>query len=300
MWGQLLPTMIDDVACEAFAGLGLQVLVTANNKRLVQSAVSNFTALPSAINGGVEGGIGLTPQTHYNLDHRPGTICQLWVAGTGNRARVKLEEGFAFRARQALMTTPTVAVFNALDAEPKFDISASIGQYGDGFETLVEQYNRKLISIPLMMGHDFLIEREIAYKEGVMGGFLWLFCDSLDHALAIGQKAVEAARERPGVGVIFGVCPSGSKLKSTNYPTYGPSTNQVLCPALRGKLSDSGVIAGVQSIPEIVFNAFDLQTLKNALKAVISTIQDEQGLIRISSRSFGNQLGNYSISLQDL
>ncbi len=300
MWGQLLPMIIDDVSCEAFAGLGLQVLVTANNRRLVETAVNNFTALPSAISGGVEGGVGRSPQNHYNPNHQPGSICQLWSGGTGNKSRVKLENQFAFRVRQALMITPTVAVFNGLDSNFKFDISESIGHYGDGFETHIEQYNRKLISIPLMMGQDFLIEQEIAYKEGVMGGFLWLYCDSVENALTIGQKAVDAAREQPNVAVIFGVCPSGSKLKSMNYPEYGPSTNQVLCPTLREKLSDSGVPPGVRSIPEIVVNAFDLPTLKQALKRIIIGIQDEKGLIRISSRSFGNQLGNYSINLQDL
>ncbi len=292
--------VIDNVLCEAFAGLGVQILVTANTKRLVQTAVNNFTALPSTIVGGVEGGIGQSSQNHSNPDHRPGKRCQLWVAGTGDKSRIKLEKEFAFRVRQALMTTPTIAVFNALDGTPKFDVIESVGHYGDGFETKVEQYGLKLISIPLMMGYDFLIEQEIAYKEGVMGGFLWLYCDSVEHALAIGQKAIDTAREQPNVCVIFGVCPSGSKLKSINYPDYGPSTNQVLCPTLRGKISDLGVPPGVLSIPEIILNGFDLSTLKNALKAVITTIQEEKGLLRISSRSFGNQLGTYSISLRDL
>ncbi len=291
--------IIDDVSCEAFAGLGVQVLVTASNKPLVQTAVNNFTALPSAIRGGVEGGLGPF-QSSANPDHRPGTICQLWVGGTGDKSRIKLEKGFSFRVRQALMITPTVAVFNALDASLKFDISESIGHYGDGFETRVEIYNRKLISIPLMMGHDFLIEQEIGYKEGVMGGFLWLYCDSVEHALYIGQIAVDTAREQPNAAVIFGVCPSGSKLKSITYPDYGPSSNQVLCPTLRETLPDSSVPPSVRSIPEIVINAFDLPTLKQALKRIIIGIQDEKGLIRISSRSFGNQLGNYSINLRDL
>ncbi len=292
--------IIDDVSCEAFAGLGLQILVTASTKSLAETAVNNFAALSSTIIGGAEGGIGLTPPELHNPDHRSGTMSQLWVAGTGKKSRSRLEKELAFRVRQALMTTPTTAVFNALDASQKFNVTKSIGYYGDGFETKVEQYGRKLISIPLMMGHDFLIEQEIAYKEGVMGGFLWLYCDSIDHALVIGQKAVDAAREQPDVGVVFGVCPSGSKLKSLKYPEYGPSTNQVLCPSMRDKIPDSGVPPNVQSIPEIVLNAFDLPTLKRALKTVISAIQEEKGLIRISSRSFGQQLGNYSISLRDL
>ena len=68
--------IIDDVSCEAFAGLGVQVLVTASNKPLVQTAVNNFTALPSAISGGVEGGLGQF-RSSANPDDRPGTICQL-------------------------------------------------------------------------------------------------------------------------------------------------------------------------------------------------------------------------------
>lgn len=300
MWGQFLTMIIDDVSCEAFAGLGLQILVTANTRSLVESAVKSFTALPSTIFGGVEGGLGLTLPETKTPDHRLGIICHLWVSGTGKMSRLKLEKELVFRVRQALMTTPTIAVFNALDFKQRFDITKSIGNYGDGFETKVEQYGRKLISIPLMMGHDFLMEQEIAYKEGIMGGFLWLYCDSVEDALSIGQKAVDTAREQNNVGVVFGVCPSGSKLNSINHPDYGPSTNHRLCPTLREKIPDSGVPVGVRSIPEIVFNAFDLLTLKKALKAVIAAILEEKGLIRISSQSFGHHLGNYSISLRDL
>ena len=292
--------IIDNVACEAFAGLGLQVLVTAQTKPLVQAAVNGFTALPSVIVGGAEGGIGQSPQNYSNPGHRPGTLCQLWVAGTDEKAQVKLQKNFAFRVRQALMTTPTVTVFNMLESESKFDVTESIGHYGDGFESNVEQYGRHLLSVPLMMGHDFLIDREISYKEGVMGGFLWLYCDSVEHALTIAQKAIDTAQTVKNVSTIFGVCPSGSNLKGTKYPDYGPTTNYVLCPTLRGTISNSEVPPGVSSIPEIVVNAFDLETLKQALKALIDSIQGEKGLIRISSRSFGNQLGNYSISLRDL
>ena len=299
MWGPSLPTKVDDVVCEAFRGVGLQVLVTAMNQSLVQVAVNNFTALPSGVTGGVEGGIG-NFYANSTLDQRPGITCQLWAKGTGAKSKLKLEKEFVFRVLHSLLTTPTVALFNDLHSQSKFNISRTIGFYGDGFETHVEKYDRHLISIPLMMGHDFLIEEEIAYKEGVMGGFLWLFCDSVIHALTIGQKAVEAVRNLPNIGVIFGVCASGSKLRSINYPGYGPSTNQMFCPTLRSILPDSRVPPNVKSIPELVFNAFDLPTLKRALKAVITAIHNEEGLIRISSQSFGGQLGDYSISLRDL
>ncbi|HMF32495.1 MAG TPA: formylmethanofuran--tetrahydromethanopterin formyltransferase [Candidatus Lokiarchaeia archaeon] len=291
---------IDDTSCEAFDGLGVQLLVTGQTDLLVKLATTNFTALPSVIFGGSEAGFVREVSQTKTPDKRPGALCQLWVGGTGEKAGLKLYRQLGFRVRQALLTTPTIAVFNALESDDIFDVTENIGHYGDGFETVGQHHGRTCISIPLMMGHDFVIEQKFAYKPGVMGGFLWLYCDTVGHALAIGEKALQVVRDQGDVSTIFGVCPSGSKLQGINYPAYGPTTNHILCPSLRGTIPDSGVPEGVGAIPEIVVNTFDLETLKIALKTIILAIQDEEGLLRISSGNFGNQLGQYSIPLNTL
>lgn len=162
--------IIDDISCEAFDGLGVQILVTAINRNLVKKATMNFIALTSIIFGGSEAGLGRNVPESENLDGRPEIYCQLWTRGCNKKVLDNLFHGFGFRVRQALLTTPTVAVFNALDSNTQFDVMDNIGHYGDGYESLVECGRRLCISIPLMMGYDFLIERHIAYKCGVMGG----------------------------------------------------------------------------------------------------------------------------------
>jgi len=42
-----------------------------------------------------------------------------------------------------------------------------VGHCGDGYEHTEKRFNREMINIPLMMG-EFLIEKEISCKKGVM------------------------------------------------------------------------------------------------------------------------------------
>ena len=52
-------TKIEDTYCEAFEGLVVQLMVTAQDMEFLSRAVNAFTALPSTVFGDAEGGIVL-------------------------------------------------------------------------------------------------------------------------------------------------------------------------------------------------------------------------------------------------
>ena len=298
--------IIDDVYCECFEGLCVQLQVTAQDTRFLNRAVSAFTALPSTVFGDAEGGIVRWVSEKETIDGRIGAIVQLWVIGTGKKAKARFYEQMGRRMRQGILVVPTSAVFDHFlgESEKKFNMMDNVGHCGDGYEWIVEKYNRKLINVPIMMGYDFLIEEELSYAKGIMGGNLWLFCDSVESGIKIGREGVKIIAEMDNICTTFDVCSAGSKPvpPDAKYPEIGPSTNHPFCPTLKNKLSpgEFQVPEGVESIPELVFNALDVETIEVAMKNVIEGIIDMDGMVKISAGNYGGKLGKYNIPLRKL
>jgi formylmethanofuran--tetrahydromethanopterin N-formyltransferase len=278
-------------------------MVTAQDADFLNRAVNAFTALPSTVFGDAEGGIVRWLSENETIDGRLGAIVQLWVIGTSKKAITKLYVQLGRRMRQGILVVPTTAVFDyyPYKSEMKFNIMNNVGHCGDGYEEILRIFDRKMISIPLMMGYDFLIEEELTYAEGVMGGNFYLFCDSISSGISVGREAVKIIGEINNVCTTFDVCSAGSKVE-TNFPEIGPSTNHPYCPTLRNKISSEEfkVPDGVYSIPEIVFNALDFKTIKLTMIKVIDGIKDLDGLIKVSAGNYGGKLGKYKIFLSDL
>ncbi|MFX1276811.1 MAG: formylmethanofuran--tetrahydromethanopterin formyltransferase [Promethearchaeota archaeon] len=299
-------SIIDDTYCEAFEGLVAQLQVTAQDMEFLNRAINSFTALPSTVFGDAEGGIVKMLSESETIDGRMGAIVQLWVTGTGKKSTAKFYEQLGRRMRQGILVVPTTSVFDHFPkkTEKKFNMMDNVGHCGDGYEWIVEKHNRKLINVPIMMGFDFLIEEEISYDKGVMGGNLWLFCDSVGSGIKIGREGVKIIAEMDDVCTTFDVCSAGSKPvpPDAKYPEIGPSTNHPFCPTLKDRLSSGEfqVPEGVQSIPELVFNALDVNTIKNTMKNVIEGIINMNGLIKISAGNYGGKLGKFNIYLREL
>lgn len=294
---------VEDTYCEAFEGLVVQLQVTAQDREFLNRAANAFTALPSTVFGDAEGGIVRWLTEKETIDSRLGAIVQLWVTGTGQKSQAKFYDQLGRRIRQGILVVPTTAVFDYFpkDVDTKFNMMSNVGHCGDGYEWIVEEYNRKLIDVPIMMGYDFLIDEELSYAKGVMGGNLWLFCDSVDSSVKVGRKAVKIIAEIDDVCTTFDICSAGSK-PETNFPEIGPSTNHPYCPTLRNKLrsEEFKVPEGVESIPEIVFNALNIDTIKETMLKVIQGIIDMEGLIKISAGNYGGKLGKFKIHLREL
>ena len=295
--------VVEDTYCECFEGLCVQLMVTAQDAEFLHRAANAFTALPSTVFGDVEGGIVKWLSESETIDGRLGATVQLWITGTGKKAQVKFYDKIGRRMRQGILVIPTTAVFDAYSkvTETRFNMMNNVGHCGDGYEEIMEKYNRKMISVPIMMGYDFLIEEELSYAKGVMGGNLWLFCDSVESGIKVGREAVKIIAEIDDVCTTFDVCSAGSK-PETNFPEIGPSTNHPYCPTLKNKLTEEEfkVPEGVESIPEIVFNALDVETIRKTMFQTINGIIDMDGLIKISAGNYGGKLGKFKIQLKEL
>ena len=295
--------IIEDTYCEAFEGLCVQLMVTAQDAEFLNRAANAFTALPSTVFGDAEGGIVRWLSENETIDGRLGAIVQLLVTGTGKKATAKFYDQLGRRLRQGILVVPTTAVFDHYPraTEQKFKMMDNVGHCGDGYEWLVEKYGRNLISVPIMMGYDFLIEEELSYAPGVMGGNLWLFCDSIEAGINVGREAVKILVEIDDVCTTFDVCSAGSK-PETNFPEIGPSTNHPYCPTLQDKLPPGKfkVPEGVKSIPEIIFNGLDIKTVEKSMLMVIEGIINMDGLLKISAGNYGGKLGKYKIYLRRL
>ncbi len=287
---------IEDTYCEAFDGLFARICVTAKDEKRLKRAVYSATALPCTVFGESEGGIEQWLNEHETPDGRKGAIAQLWV-NYGAGAAQKLEYEISKRIRQGILVVPTTSVFNAVDSsDGKIDVMDKIGHCGDGYESVERRFGREVIAVPIMMG-EFIVEHFLGYKKGVMGGNLWFFCESLEAALEVGEKAVDAVNRVEGAIAPFDICSAGSK-PETKYPEIGPTTNHVYCATLKHRISGSKVPDGVNCIPEIVINGVSLDSVIEAMKAVIDSVRDVSGLVKISAGNYGGKLGKYKIYLE--
>jgi len=291
---------IEDTYAEASEGLFTRLIVTAKDAKRLKKASYNSTALPSFVINRTEGGVERWLSKSETPDGRIGSIVQFW-GGYGEKNVEKSVDRFyrevSYRIRQGILVVPTTAVFNNYDSKAKIDTMDRIGRCGDGYEREENFKDRRIIRIPLMMG-DFIIERYIGYGIGVMGGNVWFMCETEDAALEAGEKAIEAIGKVEGAITAFDICSAGSKPESKY--GLGSSTNHPYCPTLRGKIPDSKVPSGVNSIPEIVIHGITLDAVKNAMKAAILSVQEVDDVVRISAGNYGGRLGKYKIFLRGL
>ena len=288
---------IDNTYAEAFRGIFARLVITAQDEKRLKRAAYTSTALPLTVLGESECGIEKWLSKDETPDGRIGAIIQVWV-NYGKEAPARLEKELGKRIRQGILVVPTTRIFNACESGTYIDIMNKVGHCGDGYEWEENRYGRKVINIPIMMG-EFLIERKLGYKEGVMGGNVWYFCKSMDDALKIGDKTMDSLSKVDGIITAFDICSAGSK-PETNYPEIGPSTNHWFCPTLKSKIKGSLVPEGVGSIPEIVINGVDIDAVKEAMKVAIDSVRNMKGLVRISAGNYGGKLGPHKVYLKDI
>ncbi len=272
--------LVEDTYAEAFRSNYAEVLITAKNKTWLDHAVNAATGnASSTILCDCEAGL-----SHYlNLDGknssatpdgRPGAVVQFHVPRFRKDRVEALERSLLVRLSQNVLTCPTTACFSTMVGEETyFKLGRKIAFFGDGHQFRDERFGRKGWVIPIL-GGEFFLDRRFGYRDGLMGGNLWLMGDSVDSALDAAERGVAAAAEVPGVIMPFpgGIAGSGSKAGS-KYSFTIASTYEKFCPTLREKLgTESGVPAGVKSIQEIIFNGSDLATISKATQVAIAAM----------------------------
>jgi formylmethanofuran--tetrahydromethanopterin N-formyltransferase len=293
---------VEDTYAEAFDSLFCRLIITAKEANSLKRAAYGSTALPMVVIGRTEGGIEkwLTPTE--TPDKRRGAVIQFWGAVDDSKPlEVSLKKFIgevSYRIRQEILVEPTTCVFNALDSATKFDVMNTVGHCGDGYEWEEKYCGRLVINVPIMMP-GFVIERHLGYGIGVSGGNIWLMCRDEDSALKAGDVALEAIRQVEGVITPFDVCSAGSK-PETKYHEIGPTTNHPYVPSLKGKIPDSKVPDGVNSIPEIVINGISINAVEEAMKVAMQAVKNIEGVVHISAGNYGGRLGKHKIHLREL
>jgi formylmethanofuran--tetrahydromethanopterin N-formyltransferase len=294
-----MPAQIDDTYAEAFSGLYSEFLVTAKDKKwLMAAANAAVGCATSGIGCGCEAGIDRILPPKETPDGRIGAAIMFWVGGVSQDSVKRLEGELLSRIGQCILTAPSTAVWNMTESEKKLAIGKKIGFFADGFQKEEKRCGRTVVAVPLMMG-EFLIERDLGYSEGVMGGNLWFFGKTESSALHAAEKAVKIISATSGAVATFpgGVCAAGSKIGS-KYSFLSASTHERLCPTLVPHILDSQVPSGVTSISEVVFNGISLELMQDVALKAVRAAQDTPGLVRVSAGSYGGKLGKYRIYLR--
>lgn len=288
---------IEDTYCEAFDGICCRVIVTADDKEILQKAAYDSTATPGTVIGRVEGGIEGWLGTDKTPDGREGAILQIWYEKEDLPA---FEVELSYRIRQDILVKPFTALFDASsDLVGKMDMMRNVGHCGDGYEWEEEHNGRKMIVVPIAIP-DFQIERNIGYMRGIMGANFWYMCSSKEAVMEAGRKALKAIGEIEGAIAPFDICSAASK-PETNYPWIGPTTNHPYCPSLKKTIEKESMVPdNVKYIPEIVINGLNLEIVKKAMKAGIETVKNVDGVVKVSAGNYGGQLGDHKIYLNDL
>jgi len=299
-----MPALLDDTYAEAFRSIYAKFLITARDRKWLDHAVANATGNGSSsilcdCEAGMDRYVGPGgDETFSTPDGRPGAIVQIHIPRfTRDRDRT-LERAALVRISQNILTCPTTACFNLLDTDPYFKLGRKVAYFGDGHQFRDERYGRKVWVIPIL-GGEFVLDRRFGYSDGLMGGNLWYFGDSVDSALLATEKGVEAVKQVADVIMPFpgGIAGSGSKAGS-KYSFTIASTYEKFCPTLQGKLGEkAGLPNGVKSVMEIIMNGKDLATIIKATQAAIQASLDTPGLIMISAGNYGGRLGKSFIYL---
>jgi formylmethanofuran--tetrahydromethanopterin N-formyltransferase len=211
-----------------------------------------------------------------------------------------LERSLLVRLSQNVLTCPTTACFSLLAGDPSYKLGRKLAFFGDGHQFRDVRFDRQVWVVPIL-GGEFVIDRRFGYRDGLMGGNLWLLGADLDAALSAAEKAARAAAATHGVILPFpgGVAASGSKAGS-RYSFAVASTYAEYCPTLREKLGESSRLPeGVGSVMEIIINGRDLATIAAATQAAIRAAIDTPGLLKISAGNYGGRLGKSFIYLKD-
>ena len=297
--------LIQDTFAEAFDGLYVRIMVTADDKKTLRKAAEDATATPSAVIGRLEGGVEKWLSGKETPDKRRGAILQLWKGLEKGKPLESVVERFekelSYRIRQDILVKPFMSVFDALSVKPedRMDMMERVGHCGDGFEWEKQLYGRCMIVVPVMVP-DFLIERYVGYARGVSGGNFWMMCRTKKAVREAGKAALEAIGKVEGVITPFDVCSAGSKTE-TKFPLIGPTTNHPYCPSLREKLGRESLVPdGINYIPEIVISGVSMRAVKDAMKVGIEASLTVDGVVKVSAGNYEGKMGEYKIHLREL
>ena len=297
-----MTAIIDDTYAEAFRSVYTEFLVTARDRRWLDHAVQAATGNASSTilcdcEAGMDRYVGPGGDESFETpDGRPGAIIQLHVPRFWKGRAEKLEKAALVRISQNILTCPTASCFNLVDGDDYFHMGRKVAYFGNGYQKRIERFGRKMWWIPIL-GGEFILDRRLGYRNGLMGGNLWFFGECVDSALEAAELAAAAVQQVPGTVLTFpgGIAASGSKAGS-NYSFSIASTYEKFCPLLRDQV-ETGLPDGVNSVMEIIINGRDMECIVEATQKAIGASREVEGLKMISAGNYDGKLGKSFIYL---
>jgi formylmethanofuran--tetrahydromethanopterin N-formyltransferase len=286
---------VEDTFAEAFSMYGARIVVTAETPAWADHAARSLTGFATSVIGcKCEAGIERELDAGETPDGRPGVAVLLFTPDRDGLGKRLVE-----RIGMTVLTCPTTACFNGLDAEDEVDVGGKLRYFGDGWQASKVLAGRRFWRIPVMEG-EFLVQERFGIVKGVGGGNLIMLAE--DVATALGAAEAAAAAMRPVEGAILpfpgGIARSGSKVGS-RYKGQIASTNHVLCPTLRAQVDDSQVPDGVGSVFEIVIDGLAPDPVREAMRRGLDAAA-RSGARRITAGNYGGSLGQHHFHLREL
>jgi formylmethanofuran--tetrahydromethanopterin N-formyltransferase len=292
---KLHETEIVDTFAEAFPMWGSRVVITAATPEWALEAGRSMTGFATSVIGcKCEASIERVIDPDETPDGRPGVSALLFAMdreGVGKR--------LVERVGQCVLTSPTAACFNGLEAEHTVDVGGQLRFFGDGYQASKVLDRRRYWRVPVMEG-EFLVQERFGVVEGVAGGNIIMLGRDVESALRAAEAAAAAMRGVEGAIMPFpgGIARSGSKVGS-RYSALPASTNHVLCPTLRGQIDDSDVPADVGAVFEIVIDGLALEPVREAMRVGLVAAA-EAGAGHVTAGNYGGNLGPHHIYLREL
>lgn len=292
---QIQSTEIVDTFAEAFKMWGARVIITGEDRDWAMAAANAMTGFATSVIGcKCEAGVERDIPASETPDGRPGVSVLLFSTSAESLGKRLVE-----RVGQCVMTCPTTACFNGLEAEESVVVGGALRYFGDGYQIRKKLNGRRMWRVPVMDG-EFLVDEHFSVQPAVGGGNLLILASDMSHALMAAKAAVAAMRGVPGVILPFpnGVVRSGSKVGS-RYKTLPASTNDAYCPTLRGFAPQTDLPEGVTCVLEIVIDGLDVAGVEEAMRRGMKAAAGN-GIVRISAGNYGGNLGQFKIALHGL
>jgi formylmethanofuran--tetrahydromethanopterin N-formyltransferase len=288
-------TAVVDTFAEAFPMWGSRVVITAATPGWALEAARTMTGFATSVIGcKCEGGVECELEGGETPDGRPGVSTLLFAPDREGLAKRLVE-----RVGQCVLTCPTTACFNGLEAEETVDVGGQLRFFGDGYQASKVLDGRRYWRVPVMEG-EFLVEERFGVAEGVGGGNVIMLGHRDADALRAAEAAVAAMRRVRGVILPFpgGITRSGSKVGS-RYSSLIASTNETLCPTLRAQVPRTDVPPEVGSVLEIVIDGLTVEAVSEAMARGLEAAA-AAGASHVTAGNYGGNLGPFHIPLRDL
>ena len=292
---QLHGAEVEDTFAEAFGMWGARIVVTADTPGWAEHAARSLTGFATSVIGcKCEAGIERVLDAAETPDGRPGVAVLLFAPDEEGLGKRLVE-----RVGMTVLTCPTTACFNGLDAEDETDVGGKLRYFGDGWQASKVLDGKRYWRIPVMEG-EFLVEERFGIVEGVGGGNLIMLAEDAATALRAAEAAAAAMRAVEGAILPFpgGIARSGSKVGS-RYSGQMASTNHELCPTLRAQVDESKVPDGVGSVFEIVIDGLAPEPVREAMRVGLDAAA-RSGALQITAGNYGGNLGEHHFHLKEL